>query len=52
MSAFGGKADATKKNEVSDGELEAAASDPTIGSTLSIVLFACRFLPTVPSSGA
>ena len=30
-------------NEVSDGELEAAASGPTVTFTLSIVLFACRF---------
>jgi hypothetical protein len=52
MSAFGDKADATKKNEVLDRELEAAASDPTIRFALSIVLFACRFLLTVPSNGA
>jgi len=30
-------------NEVSDGELEAAASGPMITFTLSIDLFACRF---------
>ena len=33
-------------NEVSDEQLEAAASGPIIRFTLSVVLFACQFCPS------
>jgi hypothetical protein len=32
-------------NEVSDDQLEAAASGPIVTFTLSVVLFACQFCP-------
>jgi hypothetical protein len=33
-------------NEVSDEQLEAAASSPIVTFTLSMVLFACQFCPS------
>jgi hypothetical protein len=33
-------------NEVSDEQLEAAASSPSVTFTLSMVLFACQFCPS------
>ena len=33
-------------NEVSDDQLEAAASSPMVTFTLSMVLFACQFCPS------
>jgi hypothetical protein len=35
-------------HEVSDEQLEAAASGPVVTFTLSIVLFACQFCPSAP----
>jgi hypothetical protein len=37
-------------NEVSDEQLEAAASGPIVTFTLSMVLFACQFCPSDSST--